>query len=146
MAQLRATTTLHVEPDTLWRDIGHFGDVGKWYPSLENLESDGEFVGARRVFETKFAGEQTERLQALDPETRRYSYVIESTGLPVTHCTAELRVDDNGDGSSTLVWSAEFDAHGDDSAVEMLERFFEDGVAGLRKRYSADADAHAAAE
>ena len=79
-----------------------------------------------------------ERLQYVDPNRHIYRYQMESTSLPVRDYVGEFRVDDSGDGTSTLTWSAQFDisAGEENEIVEMIESFLEAGVDSLKERYS----------
>jgi mxaD protein len=126
---------------SLWREIGSFGDVGRWHPMLAALESEGEEPGARRWARTKSGSTQIERLANANPLQRSYIYAIESTPMPVKNYVAELRVDDNGDGTSTVVWQGEFDVRDEVAAqdrrrvVSEIEDFFRAGLDRLKEQY-----------
>jgi hypothetical protein len=55
---------------------------------------------------------------------------LEWTAMPVRDHSAELRAQDNGDGTSTVLWSAEFEPTADDSQT----------IAGIRSFLKAGLD------
>ncbi|MGH7716139.1 MAG: SRPBCC family protein, partial [Vulcanimicrobiaceae bacterium] len=78
---------------------------------------------------------QVERLLASDAKRRTCRYAIESTPMPVRNYVGALRVEDNCDGTSTVTWSAHFDAAEDGDATEMVRGFPKAGVDRLRDAY-----------
>ncbi len=123
--------------DALWREIGPFGAVGDWHPLVEMVESDGETAGAHRTALTRDGIRRVERLQEMNPRLRRYRYAVESTPLPIRDCVAELRVDDNGDGSSTVLWASHFTVTAGDECdvVRAIRDFYRAGLDNLKRRY-----------
>ena len=120
----------------LWRKIGRFGAVGEWHPMLSRVESDGEQIGCVRKAQARDGTKQTERLVDCMPGRHSYRYRMEKTAMPVRDYTAELRVDDNHDGTSTVVWSAEFEPLADDrKAAENVRSFLKAGLDNLEKTY-----------
>ena len=66
------------------------------------------------------------------PGQRVYRYRIESSPIPVRDYVAEFRVDDNGDGTSTVVWSAEFEPTVTDfRTVENIRDFLKTGLGAI---------------
>ncbi len=127
-----------VDADSLWREIGGFGAVAEWHPMLAEVDCEGEAPGARRTARAKDGSRQVERLQKTDPRKHYYRYAIEQSSLPVRNYVAELRVDDNGNGSSTVTWQADFDVPDKHRAetVRMVESFLKAGVESLKKRHA----------
>jgi catechol 2,3-dioxygenase-like lactoylglutathione lyase family enzyme len=121
----------------LWEKIGSFGDVAWLPPLLAKLETQGEQPGAERRAEGKDGSVTIERLLEVTPERRRYRYELVSTPLPVAHYTAELRADDNADGTTTVRWSAEFDVTSDDEAgvAAGIRSFFRTALQHLASLY-----------
>jgi hypothetical protein len=81
---------------------------------LAKVESEGEREGCLRTAEARDGSRQTERLLETAPDRHFYRYRMESTPMPVRDYLAELRVEDNRDGTSTVVWAAEFQSTTDD--------------------------------
>lgn len=109
MTKIVETAHVGAPAAALWRDIGGFGAVGDWHPMLARVRTEGEGEGALRIVEGRDGTRQTERLLENSREHRFYRYKMESGPMPVRDYVAELRVEDNGDGTSTVVWSAEFE-------------------------------------
>lgn len=129
MTRIVETTRIAKAPDALWKDIGPFGAVGQWHPLLSKVESEGEHPGALRAAEGKDGSRQIERLIESAPEQHLYRYQMEKTAMPVPDYTAEFRVEDNHDGSSTVVWSAEFESTSNDArTVESIRSFLKAGL------------------
>lgn len=126
-----------VDADTLWRAIGSFQWVGEWHPMLERVEGDGEQPGATRTAYSADGQQQVECLREVDAGKRRHRYTMESSPLPVSDYSGELRVDDNGGGTSTVHWTADFVVTTGDEAdgVAMVQGFLQVGVAALAERY-----------
>lgn len=137
MPHLVKTAHLSASADAIWPEIGHFGAIGDWHPMLENVESEGDHQGATRTAHAADGSTQIERLQRFDGQAHVYQYEIESTPMPVRNYAGEFRVDDDGDGTSTVRWSVEFDTdqEGKDEVVDMVDGFLEAGAEALRRRY-----------
>jgi Polyketide cyclase / dehydrase and lipid transport len=97
-------TTVHVAAvaDELWREIGGFGAVGHWHPTLPKVETKvtGQIRGIRHT-----PGTVRDRLSVLEvsPEQHYYRCTMQSTPLPVADYVGELRIEGDGNQSS---WSA----------------------------------------
>ncbi|CDN57901.1 MxaD protein (plasmid) [Neorhizobium galegae bv. officinalis bv. officinalis str. HAMBI 1141] len=129
MTKVVETRRVAEDADALWANIGKFGAVGEWHPMLAGVDSEGEREGCLRVAKGQDGSRQTERLLETEPEHHLYRYRMEETAMPVRHYSAEFRVDDNGDGTSTVVWSAVFEPMPDGSkAVEVIRQFLKAGL------------------
>lgn len=137
MPRITESTTIGVDPDTLWNEIGSFGSVGDWHPMLNSVEVFGEGAGALRIAHAKAGAAQAERLQALDPARHLYRYSMEKTSMPVRDYLGEFRIDSAGDAASTVVWSAQFEltADGDGRTVESVRHFLHAGTESLGRRF-----------
>jgi hypothetical protein len=129
MIKIVETTRVTEKADALWRDIGRFGAVGQWHPLLSKVESEGERKGALRAAEGRDGSRQIERLLETVPGQHFYRYRMEKTAMLVRDYTAELRVEDNHDGSSTVIWSAEFEPMSDETkTIEGIRSFLRTGL------------------
>lgn len=138
MARLVETARVAEKPDILWKDIGPFGAVGQWHPFLSKVDSEGERPGALRSAEGKDGSRQVERLLEANPMQHRYRYRMEKTAMPLRGYTAELRIEDNLDGTSTVVWSAEFAPTSDDTeTIDRVRAFLKAGLDNIATRYGA---------
>jgi hypothetical protein len=138
MTRITEATTIGVDAETLWREVGDFGSVGKWHPMLESVETNGQGPGATRIAHGKTGGgDQLERLQTSDPRGHLYRYTLEQTPMPVRNYTGEFRIDPAGDSSSTVTWSADFElVRGEDpETVESVRQFLHAGVQSLERQF-----------
>jgi mxaD protein len=124
-------------PDVLWRQIGSFGAVGRWHPLLTRVDSEGESAGCRRTAEGQDGSRQVERLLESSPQRRFYRYRMETTRMPVRDYVGELRVENDGESGSTVVWSADFEPSGADEArvAESVHSFISAGLHNLERVY-----------
>lgn len=136
MPHVEATARIATDARTLWREIGSFQGVDEWHPMLERVEGQGERPGAIRTAYSA-GGQQVEQLREVDADQHCHRYSMESGPLPVGGYTAEFRVDDDIDGTSTVSWIADFDVTSGDETevVAMVRGFLEAGVAELANRY-----------
>ena len=135
MPHVIETMRIGVDPETLWRKAGHFGDVGAWHPALAKVDSEGDRPGALRRVETKQGDRQVEQLDQVDPRQHLYRYSLKETAMPVANYTAEFRIDRAAEGASTVIWSASFDvtAGNEENGAEMIRQFLKRGLLNLRK-------------
>ena len=96
---------------------------------LTRLESEGEREGCLRIASGRDGNRQVERLLETAPERHSYRYGMEESAMPVRDYSAEFQARDNGDGTSTVVWSVEFGPISDSSkTVETIRRFLKAGL------------------
>jgi hypothetical protein len=133
MPHVEMSTVIRADPDSLWREIGAFERVGDWHPLLEKVE----VAGRRRIPYDKDGIRQVETLQQSDRRRRRYRYTIDESPMPIRNYTAELSVDDNHNGTSTVRWSGDFEVaeRERDNTVATVERFFKAGLSSLKGRH-----------
>jgi hypothetical protein len=138
MLHVQASTDLSQTPEALWQKIGSFQGVGEWHPMLERVEGTGEQPGAFRRPHTTQGQEQVERLEEIDPQQHFYRYSIVTSPMPVSNYVAESRVRENADGTSRVLWSADFKVtNGDESATaQMVRDFFTTGLEALKKTFT----------
>ncbi|TPJ77168.1 acetolactate synthase catalytic subunit [Mesorhizobium sp. B2-6-2] len=138
MTSLAERTRVAEGAETLWRMIGSFGGVGEWHPMLAKVTSEGEQKGSLRIAETRDGSRQTERLLEKQPGRHAYRYRMEKTAMPVRDYVSELRVEDNGDETSTVVWSADFEPTADkEKTVEAIRGFLRAGLDNIGTRCTA---------
>ena len=89
--------------------------------------------GEHRVVTTVDGLELWERNITVDPERRRAVYTVPD--IPgAEHHQAEMRVDDNGDGTSTLVWSTDILPHElADALGDAYDEMFAELVAAVQR-------------
>jgi Polyketide cyclase / dehydrase and lipid transport len=82
-------------------------------------------------------GSLVERLEELNATNKLYRYSILSGPLPVADYVAEIHVKDNGDGTSTIEWSSEFNPKGapESEAVKTIRGIYQAGFDNLKKMF-----------
>ncbi len=101
----------------VWELIGRFGAVAAWHPMLATVTAEGEDIGALR------------RARSIDGLRTRCRW--RPGHLPVKG-VGELRVDDNGDGTSTVVYSARFEPTlSDFRSIEEIRGFLKTGLSSI---------------
>src|SRR5262245_55348485 len=122
MTHVAMSTVVRADADTLWDEIGAFERVGTWHPLLDRAAIEGR----RRIPYDENGIRHVETLQESDAQRRCYRYTIDESPMPIRNYIAELRVDDNHDGTSTVRWSGDFDVADQerDKTVAIIESFF----------------------
>ena len=139
MPKITETTRIAKNAAALWYDVGRFQAVGDRHPMLANVETTGEREGALRTAEGRDGSKQVERLMHIAPSEHFYRYEMEATtALPVSDYVGEFRINDEGDGTSTVIWSAEFkDTSNDGGGSTSTQAFLKAGVDKLKALYGA---------
>ncbi|MEK0081931.1 SRPBCC family protein [Benzoatithermus flavus] len=136
MPKITMSTPVAASPDMLWQAIGAFTAIGDWHPLVEKVESEGEYKGSTRTLQLGGA-RIVERLEEVSPTERLYRYSIVDSPLPIRNYVAEIRVKDNGDGSSTVEWSSDFDVTtgNEGDVVKTLQEVYRAGLDNLGQLY-----------
>jgi hypothetical protein len=139
MAKVKMDTRLPLAADAVWSSIGGFNALPSWHPAVATSEASGEGKGSTRTLGLAGGGTIVERLEASDAARRSYRYSILSGPLPVADYVSELQVRDNGDGTSTVEWSSDFQPKGanEDDAVAAIRGVYQAGLDNLRKMFGA---------
>ena len=137
MARVAMTQKLSASADQVWSRIGGFSTLHEWHPAVEKSEVDGAGAGAKRNLFLAGGANLIERLDAEDADGRSYTYTILESPLPVANYQAVIKVVDNGDGSSTVDWSSNFDPQGapEADAVGAIQGVYQAGFDALKGEF-----------
>ena len=138
MARVNMQSKVNVGADMLWNTIGGFNALPAWHPAVQSSEATGDKVGSTRTLNLGGGAQIVERLETVSKEEKRYRYSILSSPLPVADYEAELMIKDNGDGTSTVNWSSDFQPAGGASegdAVQTIQGIYQAGFDNLRKMF-----------
>ena len=137
MPKVTMSTPVAMNPKALWDAMGKFSAIGDWHPAIEKADADGESQGSVRTLALVGGGKITERLEEVSDTERVYRYSIMDSPLPVANYNSEIRVKDNGDGTSVVEWSSNFDASGapENDAVKTIQGVYQAGLDNLAKLY-----------
>ena len=136
MASMSTTGRIDASADKVWAVVSDFGGLDAFFPPVARSEGSGSGVGMERQCTFQDGAQIKETLLALDPDARSLTYnVHDPNPFPFEGYVATMRVNDLGEGSSELVWSAEFNAKGmsDQEVTDLLDGLFLQGIDGLRK-------------
>jgi mxaD protein len=135
--EIKETSQLPSNANTVWNCIGDFGAVGDWHPMLEHVRSEGNKRGARRYVTANDGSKQVEQLEVYDPDRRFYRYSMVETTLPFCDYSAEFRVDEAGPDASVVTWSAHFAVWGvqEQDGAEPIRQFLKAGTGALARRF-----------
>ena len=130
--------TAATTPIRLWLVVGDFQGIGYWHPwaaqAARYPAGDPRAEGAIRVLPLVSGETMRDRLVEWDGTRLTLVYAAEETSLPVTKFEATMSVSNNLDGTSTITWSAVFDAAegtSDDQAIAAVQEFFAAGLDAL---------------
>ena len=98
MAHGAVDVTVPAAPDEVWKTVGDFGGIDKFFPGIESFRIEGD----DRVIEM-FGMEIRERLISRDDATRTLSYSVVA-GVPIESHEATISVEAAGEGSK-ITWA-----------------------------------------
>lgn len=137
MASVQVQDRLNASIDQVWQLVADFGGIGKWIdPSLvKSCEADGNNVGAMRTIVLADGGVVKERLDALEPGARRFTYaIVGESPIPVDNYSATVKLTE-ADGGTQIDWVSTFEPRGisQAEAEEIVNGIYTGGIAGIRK-------------
>ena len=135
MPKVNMNTNLAVSAERLWEMIGGFNALADWHPAIEKSELEQD--GTTRRLSLMGGGSIVEQLEKMDDDGRVYRYSILESPLPVANYTAEIKVRDNEDGTSTVEWSSEFNPKdaSEVDATKAIQDIYEAGFENLKKMF-----------
>ena len=137
MAKVNMESKVNARADQLWSTIGGFNALPQWNPAFKSSQATGEQAGSTRTLDLAGGGQIVERLDTVDQTEKRYRYSILSGSLPLANYESELSVKDNGDGTSTVRWSSDFQPAGasEEDVVKAVRDAYQAGFDNLKKMF-----------
>ncbi len=137
MPKVTMSTPVAMNADALWKAIGSFAAIGDWHPMFERVEAQGENKGSMRTIQLVGGAKIVERLEEISPTERLYRYSITESPLPLRDYFSEIRVKDNGDGTSTVEWSSDFGVttSNENDVVKTIQEVYQAGLDNLNRMY-----------
>ena len=135
MASVSIRTPVRAPAAALWDMVGRFNTLGQWHPLVRRSDTRGSGKGAMRRLRMMSGGTLVERLEHISDVERVYLYSVFAGPLPVDHCVAELRVIDQGNGTSGVEWSSAFVASGapEGDAIKALKDVYTGGLQNVKR-------------
>lgn len=135
MTEIEVTKTLRAPTARIWELISSFHGVERWLPAIKTSTVEGTGPGARRTCTLQDGAELHERLEAVDPASRRLTYAITASPLPITGYTSSMTVRAVDETRCELVWRGSFEVAPalQDEMVALLRGIYESGADGLER-------------
>jgi len=110
MATAQVVKTVEAPVSVVWAQLSDFTGIQVGGP-IESFSFEGEGEGMVRTIGMG-GGAVVERLEEHNPEARRFTYTIinDDSPLPFTNYRATVQMGDNGDGTTTVIWTGTFEA------------------------------------
>jgi len=130
-------TPVHASAAALWDMVGRFNTLSQWHPLVRHSDTRGSGKGALRRLRMMDGATLVERLEHVSDTERVYLYSVLAGPLPVDHCVAELRVIDQGNGTSVIEWSSAFVASRgtEREASKALKEVYTAGLQNVKRIY-----------
>jgi len=112
MATAQVVKTVKAPVADVWAQLGNFAGIQVGGP-VESVEYEGEGEGMLRSIGMG-GGLVVERLEEHNEAARRFTYAIinDDSPLPFSNYAATVQLGDNGDDTTTVIWTGTFDARG----------------------------------
>ena len=126
-------TTIQAPLNKVWDKIGGWCAIKDWHPAVAACAETRKDNQLRRTLTLEGGGEIVELLTGEDE--RSYSYIIETSPLPVKNYKATLSVSPQGNDQTKIKWTGTFDADGkpDKEVIDLITGIYEAGLASITK-------------
>ena len=135
MAEAKVVDSIKADIESVWAELGNFSGV-KAGPGIESVDYEGEGVGMTRSINMS-NGSVVERLDVHDGENKIFTYSIinEDSVLPFANYSATIRLSDNGDGTTGVDWTGQFEARGveEEKAVKLASGIYSNAIINAKK-------------
>jgi hypothetical protein len=110
MTKAQVVKQVKAPADAVWAVLSDFAAIKIGGP-IESVVYEGTGIGMIRTLGMN-GGRVVERLDVFDPANRTFAYSIlnDDNPLPFSGYSAMVKLIDNGDGTTTVEWTGNFDA------------------------------------
>jgi hypothetical protein len=134
MATAQVVKTVAAPVSAVWEQLSNFAGIQAGGP-IESVSFEGEGVGMTRSIGMG-GGIIMERLEEHNEAARRFSYSIlnDDSPLPFTGYAATVQLGDNGDDTTTVIWTGTFEPRGipEAEAVNIATGIYAGGIKGAQ--------------
>lgn len=132
--EVQRTIEVAAPPAAVWDEVGGFCSIADWHPDVAGCTLEEDDLTTYRRVETPDGRTFTEQLMAREAATRFYSTSLVDSPWPVTGLVSEFQVAPGPDGTSVIVWQADFStlAVDEDAAADELGELYQTGLEGIR--------------
>ena len=135
MAEAKVADSIKAGIESVWAELGNFSGI-KAGPGIESVDYEGEGVGMTRSINMS-NGSVVERLEVHDGANKIFTYSIinEDSVLPFANYSATIRLRDNGDGTTDVDWTGQFEARGveEEKAIKLASGIYSNAINNAKK-------------
>jgi len=144
--ELARSVAIAAPPEKVWEVLKDPAALADWHPDIASATLDGEGRGARRTVEFKAGGRIVDGIDDIDDAQMTIRWRLSKEDIEVfaaSFYTNTLSVAP-GEAGSEVTWVASFfradttnepeERFSDEAAVAAMEKFADDGLAGLKAR------------
>lgn len=133
--EVKKTMTVNAPMNDVWDKISAWCAIKDWHPAVVGCKETRKGEELRRTLTLDGGGEIVELLTG--ESERSYSYIIETSPLPVANYKSTISVVPDGEGKTTLTWVGNFDAKDkpDDEVKGIIAGIYDGGFASIGKMF-----------
>ena len=135
MAQAKVIDSIKADIEAVWAELGNFSGI-KAGPGINSVDYELDGVGMTRSINMS-NGSVVERLDVHDSENKIFAYSIinEDSVLPFADYSATIRLSDNGDGTTSVDWTGQFESRGigEEKAVKLASSIYGNAINNAKK-------------
>jgi len=128
---------VNVPAEKAWALVGDYNSLAKWHPAVKTSEltGSGQGHGDIRLLTLTDGAAIYDELTEYQAIGKSYTYRLIKSPLPVYGYLGSMRVKDNGNNTSTVIWESRFYADGvqDKEAVALITGVYESGLKALKE-------------
>jgi Polyketide cyclase / dehydrase and lipid transport len=136
-ATLSRSVDVHATPAAVWSVIGPFCAIKDWHPAIGTCAEKAGSAPTRTLVTKDGTATFEETQTARSDVGHRYSYIFNSSPLPVTNYTSVLQVTAKDRDTSTVTWSSRYtpDRGKELDASNALSGIYETGLGAIKTRF-----------
>jgi mxaD protein len=145
----KESVTINASVEAVWDVIKQFDAIASWHPDVKSGSGDGKNVSdGTRTITLQNDGQLVESLDYYSDKDHEYNYRLKTenvTAFPVSSYTINLQVIAGNDAKTSVVilksrfyrgdtGNTPIEKMNDPAAVEAMNTFFKNGLAGLKNK------------
>lgn len=133
--EVNKSTVVNAPVSKVWEKIGGWCAIKDWHPAVVECKESKEGDDMRRTLTLDGGGEIVELLKGTTDDS--YSYIIESSPLPVANYKSTISVAADGDDKTKVTWVGNFDAKDkpDEEAENTITGVYDGGLSSIMKMF-----------
>ena len=135
LVEAEAVVTIEAPAAVVWERVADFDGMPSWHPVIAASTTEGTGVGAVRTLTLHDGSMVRERLDAHDPEARRYAYsIVDDSAFPYRDYHAHLAVEPLAEDRCRVRLGSRFrpDGLSPEALREGLGQFYRRGLDHLK--------------